>query len=339
MYNETLPENYFDNLYAKVAFSLSKGENTCVSVIQGCGIRTIYNFLETLIKKHGLFSDIFVYSPELCAKDIIEEVKDKMSSNHGPLLVFIPSFEFLKSRADTLFKLDALRRTDYKNVVFLAITDHTAITERESYTAIRSIFFSEMIYVSPFNSEKSEQMIDTLEKYYGWLVPKDVRQTVIELSGGIPRFIKYICKEYSETKFDLHNASRLDHIHQVDFQLRILSKMLISLPEADLNYLGLIEDRKIKSSLLRTYFKNYVSEQVLEIFPYLSATEAKILSYLLESKNKIVSVDKLASIMNMADEDFSLWAIYKKISRLKTKVKNTFQIKNLKGLGYKIVIN
>ena len=62
--------------------------------------------------------------------------------------------------------------------------------------------------------------------------------------------------------------------------------------------------------------------------------EAKVLSFIIENEDKVVSLDKLANLMKMTDANFSLWAIYKMISRLKPKVKNNFQIKNIKGRGY-----
>jgi len=37
---------------------------------------------------------------------------------------------------------------------------------------------------------------------------------------------------------------------------------------------------------------------------------------------------------SLSDEDFSLWAIYKLISRLKVKIKKYFEIINHKGNGY-----
>ena len=45
-------------------------------------------------------------------------------------------------------------------------------------------------------------------------------------------------------------------------------------------------------------------------------------------------MDNIANLMKMSDDNFSLWAIYKAISRLKPKVKNNFEIKNIKGKGY-----
>ena len=73
---------------------------------------------------------------------------------------------------------------------------------------------------------------------------------------------------------------------------------------------------------------------ISNLYPQLGDTETKILSFFSEKESKIVTLDNLAHLMKMSDDDFSLWAIYKLISRLKVKVKNNFNIKNLKGRGY-----
>ena len=73
---------------------------------------------------------------------------------------------------------------------------------------------------------------------------------------------------------------------------------------------------------------------VKQIFSNLTKQESRLLTYLLENANAIVSIDKMAELIEMTDEDFSLWAIYKLISRLKVKIKKYFEIINHKGNGY-----
>ena len=152
------------------------------------------------------------------------------------------------------------------------------------------------------------------------------------MSGGIPRLIKYICKEIIENKGTVLQT-KFDSI-PINFQLTLLTKLLIKLSKNQLESLGILEKGKIKSKLLKDYFKNYQNEVVSQIFSNLTKQEQKLLTFLLENKDQVVSIDKIADLIQMSEDDFSLWAIYKLISRLKLKVKTNFNIKNLKGQGY-----
>ena len=124
---------------------------------------------------------------------------------------------------------------------------------------------------------------------------------------------------------------------QIKFQLDLLSKFIITLSRDNLARLGLINHNGLlKSTLLRHYFANYQTEALKIIFPDLTPIELKILTYIIENKEKNTSLDKIADILLIGDDKYSLWALYKLISRIKPKVKNSFRIINTRGKGYRI---
>ena len=51
-------------------------------------------------------------------------------------------------------------------------------------------------------------------------------------------------------------------------------------------------------------------------------------------KGKIIDKDRIFLLMKLAEEDYSLWAIYKAVSRVKEKVKGKYKLKTLKSRGY-----
>ncbi|OGM14481.1 hypothetical protein A3A76_05780 [Candidatus Woesebacteria bacterium RIFCSPLOWO2_01_FULL_39_23] len=335
-YFETLPKDYFGNLYQKVSSSLTKGENVCLSVIPGFGEKTIFNFLSFNFRSDKLFDEIYVYDPELENENIIDFTKKLIFANNlKNKLLIIRFFEQIEDKPKTLEKLDSLRRKNPKYLTYLAISNQEALLYPSSHQALTTVFFSDIIYFLPFDTIQTASMINSLINYYGWNINLSVFDEIYHLSGGIPRIIKYLTKELYESHIPLSNKDKLILIPQISFQLKLLTIILITHNKKQAYLLGLTDGNyRLKSSLLKYYIKNFRSEMITRLYPQLSDTETKILSFFSENEGKIVSLDNLAALMKMSDDNFSLWAIYKVISRLKPKIKNNFNLKNVKGRGY-----
>lgn len=74
----------------------------------------------------------------------------------------------------------------------------------------------------------------------------------------------------------------------------------------------------------------------------LSSQENKIYKILKDNPDKIYSCDEISDILwgKESSEKYSLWSIYKTISKLNNKIKNFgFYIRNFKGRGYSIEKN
>lgn len=335
-YPETLSADYFGDLYPKILRTLTKRENVLISVIPGFGTKTIYNYLLNLISKNSVFENTVTYDPTL-EKTNLQTFVENLSKNKMKNLLIIRFFEIFDNKSEVLEKLDSIKRLEPNALTFLVFTNHTSITHSKSYLANSTTFFTDRLYISPFDKKQSVKMIVTLEQFYGWKMTSTYCNQVYKLSGGIPRLIKYICKEVSEDGTDLTNYQKFLNNIAISFQLELLTKLIIHHSKEELKQLGLMnDDGKIASQLLATYFKSYKDKIVEDLYPNLSDKEVKILSYLLGSDGKIITLDKIADLMKLTDDTFSLWAIYKMISRLKPKVKNNFEIKNIKGRGYQI---
>jgi len=338
-YYKTLPKDYFDNLYTRVADKLTHNQNVCISVIRGGGARTIFNHLNNYLLEDKLFGEIKVFDPEIEDVNLTDFIKTLVDTPRQRLVIII-SFEQISDKQIVLTKLDSLRRRHPELLTFLAITDHNVITNPESYQTTSSIFFSDIIYVPPFNRIQTEKMINTLTYFYGWEIKPNIVDKIYNLSGGNPRLIKYFCKEVSESNYPISNFEKFILVPQINFQLNLISKLLITTPVSKLDLLGLTDkEGKIISQLVRYYLKNYKSDIINALYPALGNTEAKIASFLIESEGRVVSIDKIANLVKMTDDNFSLWAIYKMISRLKPKLKNNFKIHNIKGRGYLLTKN
>ncbi|KKU10140.1 MAG: hypothetical protein UX13_C0019G0008 [Candidatus Woesebacteria bacterium GW2011_GWB1_45_5] len=335
-YTSTLPQNYFNDLYLKVSNVLKHRGNICISVMYGFGNKTVFNFLTGQLEKNRLFDKIAVYDPTLDRVDPVKFVKSLISKNKDEnILIVIRFFEQIKNKRNILEKLRNLQGQNLNNVSFLAISDHTPLLNPLDYSGKTTIFFSECVYLKPLTLNETKTMIKTITEYFGWKINKRDHQKIYKLSGGIGRIIKYICREISESATSAGQTDVFMKNMQISFELDYLTKILIAIPKNQLFLLGLTDkNNEIKSTLLRSYFKNYLSAEVIERYPNLSFTESRILSFLLEYENETISLEKIAEIIDMSTENFSLWALYKTISRLKNKTKKSFKIINVKNKGY-----
>ena len=272
VYTDILPEDYFDNLFEKVSRTINRGENVCISVMYGQSNKTIYSFLHRLILQKKLFDKVLIHDPILTNNDPIEFTKKAVNKykSSNKLIVF-RFFEQTTNRRKMLEILKSIQDQNRHKIVYLAIADYSAILNPIEYTANTTVFFSDCIYVPPFTKEQTKSVIGTLKEYYGWKVNSKDYEQIFNLSGGIGRLIKYICKTISEEKISLKNTQYFINNMAISFELDYLTKILIRTPREKIKILQLIdENNHVKSSLLREYFRNYKVNTLNKIYPNLS---------------------------------------------------------------------
>lgn len=306
-YIESLPDNYFDNLYTKIKNAVDYEENTCIAVMYGQSNKTIYRYISLQLQRNNFSENVITYNQEIDKEEITKFVSRKVREIKNKKIIFIIRFlENIKNR-----RIDP-----------------------QSYSGHTTSFFLNLIYISPFNFRQTKEMIETLKGYYGWKIPERHYKAIYNLSGGIARIIKYICKEINDGKSDFSNYVYFTNNIQINFELEYLKSLIINTETEKLSVIGLTtKSGLIKSALLRYHFNRYRHGEILKYFPYLSTNESKILTYLIINKSSI-SVNKISSLMKMTDNNFSLWAIYKIMSRLKKKVANRYNIRTIKNFGY-----
>lgn len=334
-YYDVLPKDYFDNLYTKVAKALIRGENVLVSAMWGCGGKTFLNLFLRLARKEKLFDQIYYFDPEANREKLDRFVKKYVASGKGRTVVTVRFFEKVEDKSVILERLHRMRVARPEELVFLVMTDHTGMIFPEKYSAQTTSFFSERFSILPFDQKQTEKMIRITCKYYGWHIRGEDYERVFRLSGGIPRLVKYVCKGVDERGMKLDNPRLFLTNPSISFELDYLVRISMQLGLDKAKRLGLVDDKgEIKSELLLVYYKNFQVQLITQLYPNLSGLEEKVLNFLLVNQGTVVSFEKMGDLMAMGEDDYSLWAIYKLISRLKHKVEKNFEIKNIKGRGY-----
>lgn len=303
--------------------------------MHGCGGRTFLQLFIHHFPKDMPSMQVHLFDPEIEKLPLIKFVSNKIRSNHNSL-VFVRSFEKIDNKKTVLEKLNSLIHTNNGSLLFLVETNHDGIVNPENYYGTSTQFFQDRFYMSPFDLERSKEMIKINDEYYGWNTPKKYHQDIYQLSGGIPRLIKHICKDINEREADMNSYMKFFSNPSIRFQLDYMSKLLINYPEYLTELQIVNSDAEIRSILLKEYFSAYKSNFVSEIYPELTELELKLFTYLYENEKGLTGLNELGDIFDKAGHEFSPWAIYKHISRLKKKIADKFEIKTFKNRGYKL---
>lgn len=338
-YHDFLPDNYFGEVYAKVLNSLNSRENVCVSAMIGCGGKTFANYFVSKFSRSHPSTKIFLFDPEVSPLNIIDFTKAKLTSKLPQTIIIVKAFNKIANKDQVLEKLSGLQQSVSKKVVFLMITDHTGVTNPLQYFAKTSVFFANFYSLKPFTLKETIGEIEINNSYYGWHITPGLFLQIYQLSGGIPRLIKYICKDVAETNGNLNKPNSFLNNPIIRFEIESLTKLVIGFDSELLYKLGLTDENgQLKSQLLKQYIFSYSSEFINRTYPELSQMELKIVSLLFESKNTVVPLEKIEDFFNIGGLATSQWAIYKLVSRINKKLKPNLVITNLKGRGYIIKI-
>ena len=340
-----LPKNYFGNLYKNIHLSILRENNSLVSFLSGTGQSIFVSFLAYNLK-NDLNKDyeFLTFSLDL-EKKPIKLVKDFLEKkpNKKKIIIFTIDKKPKKRERRIIGSFSKLSVFYSGKAVFIAITRDYGITNPLIYMPAYRPFFRDFYHFTYFPKESFSKFIDYTCSYYNYSRPKKEEEAILyQLSGGIARLSKYILR--ARSLYDLNlNSLNLDantfylltEYPVMKHYLNLLLKMLYTFNKGDLGKLSLIDKKgNIRPKLLSLYVKKYTHPYVQENFSHLTESEQKILSLFYLRVGKVVSIDKIAQVLNMNDYNFSLFAVYKLISRLRKKIIQKAKIKTLRGRGY-----
>lgn len=332
--NNTLPKDYFDSLFEKVFTSLKKDGSVCVSALAGGGGKTFYNYFLKKVYEKKYFRPVSSFDPEVQGGSVTDFVLNNLKSNAKNLFV-LRYFQKESNKNEILERLASIKYLHPGEVYYLVFTDHTLLTKPNDYIAQSTPFFLDRFYLQPFDIKRSSEMIKLNCDFYEWRIKPNLYKRIHDLSGGIPRLNKYITKVVAESPDGKVSEVKMLNNPNIFFQLDHYNTLLLSLTKEQLITLGLRdEEGNIKSLLLRFYFENYQNELLKGLLPTLSSFERKFLTFLYERKGEVVDLDTIGDLFEMSGHEFSPWATYKLISRVRPKIKKFFTLESVKGQGY-----
>lgn len=333
-YYDLLPDTYFDPTYLAVKQSLLIGDNVLLIGPHGFGGKTFFNFF--LSRQEVIDRLILSWSNNSPINTFLKQVKTNHQKSRRQIVV-MRQVEKIVDLPVLLEKLNDIRQPHPQNTSYLIISDQRGLTDVDQYMAGFNTFFSSRYLLSAFDFEKTVEMIRTNCHYFGWPYLPQNNKKIYRLSGGIPRLVKHIYKEINENQLSLENPADFLFDQSISFQLNYLADLILKIDTRYLVKFGILDaKKKIKSDLLAMFFSDLQVKIAKQNFPELTKAEAQLFSLFFSNSGEIISIDRIADFLSISDDDFSLWAVYKLVARLKEKIKSKYGLVNLKGRGYKL---
>lgn len=347
-----IPDNHFGEVLHQIIRCLYSGESVVVFGMPGYGRKHLLLQIEKELRRQNraevVYMDFYAYGEiktnrleELVAKAIgISKnnfnVDLKKYFQKRQLILILGHIEAIRDNEPVWRWLRQIREITLENFAVVSSCDTTIISEPEIYERNAGELVAQQIVVLPFTQDRARKIVDINRKHFGYRTNDEAENKILNLAGGNPALIKHLAKCADDLGQEaLDNYKILTSYPSLRIKLNPIIQVLIQSPLPLLRKIGLIDQHdEIFSPLIKLYLADYQLENIDKFMPELSKSEARLMGYLIMNKGQLIDKDKIYFLMGGKEEEFSLWAIYKTISRLKKKLKGKLEIKVVKGKGY-----
>lgn len=350
---QVIPESHFDPVMSRTIDALKRGESVCVYGMLGVGRTFFSRQLERLLKDKKI-ADVVIYleplsfdeDPSQYMKNILLDLKfvDKHNffaslrnylENHK-VVIIINFIEQVSEKRKLLDLLIELRRLHSTNMNIFTTCDQSVISHPGDFLSHSKHFADSFFVLPPLDLKGTREVIRHNGEFFLWRVKESLAQDIFKLSGGNGGLIKYICKAVDENgKEILSRPDELLEYPPLKIRLEALLRLTLTQSPKLLRQIKVVTEKmKPFSKLLGIYIKNFSLANIDIAFPELTRLERKILSFFVINEGKVIDKETVAFWMEMSEDEYSLWAIYKIVSRLRKKIRGRYNLDSIKGRGY-----
>ena len=354
---EKLPLDHFGKLVSQVKIDLIQGQPVCITGMPGIGLNYFLKKMEIILNDNGekvVFLQTPLYPNNF--KQIIKKVLKKelrLETDNDFFLALKKRLEsqkvfFILSSLDSLILkqpttirfLLQLRNLNPSSFLFLTSAGPSLLTDYDRFLKLGEDLFYNVKIIPLFDLKGTKKILKNNKKNLGLSYPETTYSKIYELSKGNAAITKHL--GLAVDKFSpeiLKNKKTLIQFPSLRVKVDEIAQTMLKEPLKTLKKINIVNQQgEVFSPLVKKYLEVYESTHIRKIFPNLTKKERKILTYFLANKGKVLNKDKLSFLIGMKANNFSLWTIYKSISRLRTKIKQHYRITNIKGIGYQLKI-
>lgn len=350
-----LPKNHFGETMERTIRALISGESVCVYCMPGGGMHYFLKVAQRILQEDHQNIKTFFFDGCLYPTGLNRVVRQTLFQElhfnsqvdfYQQLQAFLKTQkiiillgyanEVLERQPKTLEYLLKLRDFYPTRLAVLSNCNHSIISDFDKYFSLGKTIFSNLIKIPPFDQEGTKRILETNREILGYKFSSSAVKKIYQLSGGNPSLIKHLGKCVDDLgEKVLSRPETLINYPSLKIKLNDINEVVLSESGNVLIQIGIISEKgQIFSPLVANYYKNYELENIGEIMPGLTPQEKRILTFFLKNKGKVINKDRIFMLMKLSEEEYSLWAIYKAISRLKSKIKEKYHLKALKDQGY-----
>lgn len=345
-----LPRSHFGQLTDDVINLLTNGLCCSIYGIPGYGMDFFAKYTELEIRKNFPKINTILLNLEL-DNDKIKLLKDylqkllkanelneinlsKYLKNNKVIIILDKVFHY---NYQNLFKyIRSIRGINTKNLTVFTTANYTILKYTNKYLESADNIFCPLKRLPNFDFEGIKRIIKINNEEYNWNIPSSYARKILFLSGGNPALAKYICMAmYEEGEKIINQPNKLVKVQPLNHRLSEIAELFTRLSIDEQIKIGLLNNNgTIFSDLVIEYLKTNEIEELDTLFPDLTKLDRKILTLFVRNTGKVINKDQLSIILEQTADNYSEWAIYKAVARVRDKIKDSYNIKTLKGRGW-----
>jgi hypothetical protein len=318
LYKEDLPHLRF---WTKQIIKFARShENVSVFSMPYMGVSRVINYTAYLLKKEVDLNVIYLTH----IGNPISLISDKLSADKFNLLIE-PSYCKLSVEDQREIESLIMRNSHLLNIIVGGQASLISNIEENKY--FNTKFLENIVILRPLDYDLTISLINsrmTLDKIE---VPSSLLETIYELGGGHGGLTKQIVLFFN--KYKSLEISKL----LLDPTIKIMCNAILSETKCYTDKvkadLGLFKaEGKYFAELLNVY-----KSELQEKRSSLTVKQAKLLSYLKSRMGETVSREEIEEML-FNENDYSMWGVYKFISRFREAISAEYDLINVYNQGY-----
>lgn len=350
---ELIPESQFGEVYRQVKADVYSGQSVCVYGMLGCGVQYFLRVMELHLKAEQSIRDVLFLRGTLLRKNPENVIRkricmlqktplsdfDKALERYVPekkLCVIFDGPQYVENPDSFFTFLKDIRKTNPSSISIVIGTYH------HIYGILHDVLLQVPGAISSFRriglyeEEVTRQILLRNNDFYKWSVPLELCGKIHELSGGNPRLTKYIGKAVDEMGPEiLNDLDDLCKYPLLEVRLSEFANLLFEMDPASVAKLQIVNGNgRLFSPLFERFLLNFEIPHVDDLALGLSKKERRLFSFFYINRGRLVTKDQLEYMLGLVGDNYSLWAGYKAVERLKKKLEHRYLLRVIKGSGY-----
>lgn len=324
IYDRGLP--YFDTEHELVVASLMQKQCVALCSAYKMGDRRFIDYLYHTIAHDDRF-DVYYDKENTFTPTTLEKIQRTVTKRIKVVLLpwyFRMSPDFQQSYLSIMRN----KNNSFVSIIVLepSFLDHPELLFPNTNTPMERILTR-----LPLDKTRTGQLLDIRCQLAGLTLSETQRARITNLSGGhiglIKRLFNLAIQGSDLTKqVTLEDPAIKADLLNLELQYRTLT-------QATNKRIGILKDDLSVAIPLLRYFIDSITTSLTDT---LSPLYQQLLTLFLSKNGGIVTKDEIHQIMNQ-EQEYSLWAVYKNISRFAKSIEKKYLIKNISGKGYLLV--
>jgi len=324
VYKQGLP--YFEDDLRKTIHAVDRGQCVALCSAYKMGDRRFVDYLNFMLSRKNDI-DVSYDAENSYTRNQLHTFQEKPSS--GKKVLLLPWFWRMDTRV--IKQYTEVMRDKRNTFISVIVLEPEFLDHPESVFPDTNLPFEVLLIRKPLSPILTEQLLKTRCELANATLTQQQRKQILTLGGGhiglTKRLFNLAIQGTPQTlEYALRDPAIKTDLLNLEHQCRTLSLDTCQT-------IGLLrKDGTSSIPLLRHFIGSISADFSASLTPF----QQELLTLFEQKKGQIVSKNEIHRLMN-TDGHYSLWAVYKVISRFAAAVSHKYRVRNISGKGYILV--